>query len=121
MGAFPDVNSRGATTKRFLFALFCMIPIFFPVVFIPTRAYAVPAFGNNTMASGLMSTLAIIPAAVILDWVLIEALVGSISHQRYATLALLLFIIAAQGFTVSTISLSLKLTLRQFERRLRRR
>jgi len=68
----------------------------------------------------LASTLAIVPAALILIWILIEALNGKIFHEGYATLALLLFVIAAQGFTVSTISLSMKLTLRQLERRLRR-
>ena len=69
---------------------------------------------------GLLSAMAIIPATVILAWVLSEALGGSVFHEGYATLALLLFVIAAQGFAVSAMSLSMKLTLRQFERRLRR-
>jgi dolichol-phosphate mannosyltransferase len=70
---------------------------------------------------GLMSSLAIIPAAAILVWILYEALAGRIFHEGYATVSLLLLLVAAQGLTVSTISLSMKLTLRQFERRLRRR
>ena len=69
---------------------------------------------------GLISSLAIIPAAAILVWILYEALAGRIFHEGYATFSLLLFLVAAQGLTVTTISLSIKLTLRQFERRLRR-
>ena len=69
---------------------------------------------------GLMSSLAIIPAAAILVWILYEALAGRIFHEGYASLSLFLFLVAVQGLTVSTISLSMKLTLRQFERRLRR-
>jgi glycosyltransferase involved in cell wall biosynthesis len=69
---------------------------------------------------GLTSILAIIPAAIVLLWVLLQSLRGDIFHVGYATLALFLFVIAAQGFTVSSLSLSMKLTLRQFERRLRR-
>jgi hypothetical protein len=70
---------------------------------------------------GLISSLAIIPAAVILVWILYEALAERIFHEGYAIVSVLLFLVAAQGLTVSTISLSMKLTLRQFERRLRRR
>lgn len=68
----------------------------------------------------LASALSIVPAAIILIWVLIEALEGKIFHVGYATLAMFLFIIGALGLTVSSLSLSMKLTLRQFERRLRR-
>jgi dolichol-phosphate mannosyltransferase len=68
----------------------------------------------------LTGALAMIPAAIILIWVSVEALEGGAFHVGYATLALFLFILGGLGLTVSSLSLSMKLTLRQFERRLRR-
>ena len=68
----------------------------------------------------LVGALAIVPAAVILIWVLVESLEGRIFDVGYAMLAMFLFLIGALGLTVSSLSLSMKLTLRQFERRLRR-
>ena len=68
----------------------------------------------------LISALALVPAIVIICWVLVEVVIAKSFDIGYMTLALFLFMIGAQGLAVSSLSLSFKLTLRQFERRLRR-
>ncbi|HKM76602.1 MAG TPA: glycosyltransferase family 2 protein [Candidatus Bathyarchaeia archaeon] len=68
----------------------------------------------------LISALALVPALLIICWMLVEVLLAKSFDIGYTTVALFLFMIGALGLAVSSLSLSFKLTLRQFERRLRR-
>jgi dolichol-phosphate mannosyltransferase len=85
----------------------------FATLFIACRYSPVVLFS-------LISALALIPACTILSWVVFEDLAVNRFDTGSAILALFFFIIGAQGLAVSSLSLSMKLTLRQFERRLRR-
>jgi len=72
---------------------------------------------NAVMLFSTISALAIIPATLILLWVLYEAIFHQSLHQGYALLGVMLLLVAGQGFTVTTLYLQL----RRLERRLSKR
>ena len=73
------------------------------------------AYNPVLLYSGVIA-IAIIPAAGILGWVVYERLfVSTTWHTGYATIAVLLFLLAAQAFSVATISILIQ----RSERRIR--
>jgi len=66
--------------------------------------------------SGLVA-LAVIPASLILGWVVFEVLLHGVWHSGYVLTGLMLLVLASQGLAVATISL----LLRRMEKRMMRK
>ena len=65
------------------------------------------AYNPVLLYSGLL-TLAAVPAASILGWVVYERLVYNIWHSGFALFGVMLLLVAAQAFSVATMSLLIK-------------
>jgi len=75
---------------------------------------------NPVLLFSAFAGLSIIPAFLILGWVGLELLLFGVFHNWWATVGLMLVLLASQALTVSTISILLKRTERRIMRALRK-
>ncbi len=63
---------------------------------------------NPALLFSAIASLAIIPASIVLGWVIVELLIWGIWHSGWALIGMMLFFFATQALTVATISMLLK-------------
>jgi len=63
---------------------------------------------NPALLFSAVVALAVIPAFIILGWVIFEILLYGVWHSGYALIGFMLLVLASQGLTVATISLLLR-------------
>jgi glycosyltransferase involved in cell wall biosynthesis len=83
-------------------------------------AFALARRYNPILLYSSLATLSIIPAAVILGWVGLEVLITGIWHSGWVMLGVMLLLIAAQAFTLASVSILTKHSEERLMRELRK-
>jgi glycosyltransferase involved in cell wall biosynthesis len=83
-------------------------------------AFALARRYNPILLYSSLAALSIIPAVVILGWVGLEALITGIWHSGWVMLGVMLLLVAAQAFTLASVSILTKHSEERLMREIRR-